>query len=91
MQTFEIALERKKIQRSNGNVVTGCFVRDLFGSILRLSLEEKIDMAEVLSYPLATVPLSLSYSNERKYVKLTKIKLNEILRNFCSLRNARSG
>ena len=63
MQTFETELGRKKIQTSNGNVVTACFVRDLFGSLLCLSLQEKIDMAEVLSYPLTPVPLSLSYSD----------------------------
>ena len=38
-------------------------MRDLFGSLLRLSLLEKIDMAEVLSYPLTPVPLPLSYSD----------------------------
>ena len=52
--------ERKK---SNEKVVTTCFVRDLFGSLLCLSLEEKIDMAQVLSYPSTPVPLSLSYSD----------------------------
>ena len=57
MQTFEIELERKTIQRSNGKVLTICFVRDLSCSLLRLSLEEKIDMEEVLSYPLTSVPL----------------------------------
>ena len=38
-------------------------MRDLFVSLLCLSLQEKIDMAEVLSYPLTPVPLSLSYSD----------------------------
>ena len=57
MQTFEIELERKTSQRSNGKVLTICFVRDLSCSLLRLSLEEKIDMEEVLSYPLTSVPL----------------------------------
>ena len=33
---------------------------DLSGSILFLSLERKVDMAEVLSYPLTPVPLSLN-------------------------------
>ena len=41
IQTFETELGRKKIQRSNGKVVTACFVRDVFGSLLYLSLEEK--------------------------------------------------
>ena len=63
MLTFETELGRKKIQRSNGKVVTACFVRDLFGSLFCLSLEEKFDMAEVLLYPLTLVPLLLSYSD----------------------------
>ena len=62
MQIFETELGRKKIQRSNGKVVTACFVRDLFGSLLCLYLKEKTNMAEVLSYLLTPVPLSLSYS-----------------------------
>ena len=36
---------------------------DLFGSLLCLSLEKKIDAIEVLSLPLTPVPLSLSYSD----------------------------
>ena len=55
--------EEKKIQRPNVKVVTACFLRNHFGSLLCLSLEEKTDMAEVLSYPLTYVPLSLSYSD----------------------------
>ena len=64
MQTFENELRRKKIQRSDGNVVTACFMRDVFWqSLICLSLEEKIDMAELLSYSLTFVTLSLSYSD----------------------------
>ena len=47
MQTLETESGRKKIQRSNGKVVTACLVRDLFGSLLCLPLEEKIDIAQV--------------------------------------------
>ena len=36
-------------------------VRDIFGSILYLSLQKKVDMAEVLKYPLTPVPLALSH------------------------------
>ena len=39
-------------------------MRDLFGSILCISLEKKIDMDEVLSYPLTPVPLSLCNVDE---------------------------
>ena len=46
---------------ADGKVVAACLVRDLFGSILYLSLQKKIDIAEVLKYPLTPVPLSLSH------------------------------
>jgi len=42
-------------------VVAACLVRDLFGSILYHSLQQQVDMAEVLKYPLTLVPLSLSH------------------------------
>ena len=64
MQTFEIELERKKIQRSNAKAVTTCFVGDLSDSLLFLSLIKKIDMVEVLSYPIIPAPLSLSYPDD---------------------------
>ena len=35
-------------------------MRDLSGSVLFLSLKQKIDMGEVLKYPLTQVPLSLA-------------------------------
>ena len=35
--------------------------RDIFGSILYLALEKKVDMEEVLMYPLAPVPFSLCH------------------------------
>ena len=34
---------------------------DIFGSVLRLSLENSIDMAKVLRHPLIPVPLPLSH------------------------------
>ena len=36
-------------------------MRDLFGSILYMSLQRKVDMGQVLKYPLTPVPLSLSH------------------------------
>ena len=35
--------------------------RDLFGSLLCVSLERKLDMGQVLKYPLTPVPMSLSH------------------------------
>ena len=53
----------KNIKVGNGKIISACLIRDLFGSILFLSLERKVDMAEDLSYPLTLVPLSLSHVN----------------------------
>ena len=39
IQTFETESGGEKIQIYNGKVVTACFVRDLFGSLLWLTLE----------------------------------------------------
>ena len=49
MQTFETELGRKKFRDPNGKVFAVCFLRDLFGSLLCLSLEEKIDAIEILT------------------------------------------
>ena len=51
----------KNIKVGDGKTISACLIRDLFSSILFLSLERKADMAEVLSYPLTPVPLSLSH------------------------------
>ena len=53
-------------------------VRDLFGSILFLALQRKIDMAEVLSFPLTPTPLSLSHA-DGTMLKTQKSKLMEEL------------
>ena len=50
-----------KIRGPDQKVVAVSMVRDIFGSILYLSLQKKVDMAEVLKYPLTPVPLSLSH------------------------------
>ena len=49
-------------------------VRDLFGSFLFLSLQRKVDMAEVFCYPLTSVPLSLCYT-DGTILKSPKAKL----------------
>ena len=51
----------KNIKVGDCKIISACLIRDLFSSILFLSLERKVDMAEVLSYPLTPVPLSLSH------------------------------
>ena len=49
-------------------------VRGLFGSVLFLSLQRKVDMAEVFYYPLTPVPLSLCYT-DGTILKSPKAKL----------------
>ena len=49
-------------------------VRDLFGSVLFLSLQRKVDMEEVFCYPLTSVPLSLCYT-DGTILKSPKAKL----------------
>ena len=52
---------KKKVTSTDGKIVTACLLRDLLGSILYLSLQRKVDMREVLRYPLTPVPLSLCH------------------------------
>ena len=47
--------------RSDNKVASLQMVPDLFGSIPFLSLQHKIDMEEVLSYPLTPIPLLLCH------------------------------
>ena len=59
--SFATEAGTKNIKVGDGKIISACLVRELFGSILFLSLERKVDMAELLSYPLTQVPLSLSH------------------------------
>ena len=61
LYTFQTECGRKKIDGKDGKVVAACMVRNIFGSALRLSLENSNDMAEVSRHPLTPVPLSLSH------------------------------
>ena len=61
--SFATEAGTKNIKLGDGKIISACLIRDLFGSILFLSLERKVDMAEVLSCPLTPVPLSLSHVN----------------------------
>ena len=47
----------KNIKVGDGKIISACLIR----KYLFLSLERKLDMAEVLSYPLTPVRLSLSH------------------------------
>ena len=63
LKTFATEAGKKKITSKDGKLIESCFLRDIFESILFLSLQRKVDMAEVLAYPLTPVPLALSHVN----------------------------
>ena len=57
-KVLKFASEGKRYRlRSDNKVASVQMVGDLFGSILFLSLQHKIDMEEVLSDPLTPIPL----------------------------------
>ena len=58
-KTATFATEGQKYQMNK--LIEVRMERDLFGSILFLALQCKIDMGEVLKYPLAPIPLSLCH------------------------------
>lgn len=47
--------------KTNGKIEEIRFDRELTGRILALSLENKIDLMSVLSFPLTPIPLSLGH------------------------------
>ena len=51
---------------------------DLFGSILVLFLQKKVDITEVLRYPLTPLPLSLCHTDGRIQSTPKSTLLNEI-------------
>ena len=52
VKTFATDGQKRKVAAKNDKVVAACLIRDLFGSLLYHSLENKIDIAEVLKFPL---------------------------------------
>ena len=66
------------LRGANNKLMAVEMVRDLFGGILFLALQRKIDMAEVLSFPLTPIPLSLSHA-DGNMLKTQKSKLIEEL------------
>ena len=53
--------------------------RDLFGSVLYQALQRKINMEEVLTYPLKPIPLSLCHI-DGKMSKTTKLTLTNVVK-----------
>lgn len=60
--TFVDAIEKRKMIM-NGKLIEVKMQRDLFGKLLRISLESTLNIDIVLSYPLTPIPLSLCHAD----------------------------
>lgn len=69
------AINKKKV---NGDLKIIKFERNLFARILKMSLNESIDMQAVLSYPITPIPLSLCHPDGTIY-KTNKAQLMKVL------------
>lgn len=49
------------MKKQNSKVTQLQLQRDLFGQLLRISLEKTLDIDKILAYPLTPVPLALSH------------------------------
>ena len=52
---------KQNVREAEGKIIEAILIIDLFGSILCFSMQQKIDMVEVLKYLLTPVPLCLSH------------------------------
>ena len=50
MHSFATDSGEQKIRGAEGKIIEAPLIRDLFGSILCLSMQQKVDMVEVLKY-----------------------------------------
>ena len=60
VHTFATGNTPFRLQGKDKEIIAISLMRDLFGSILFLSLKQRIVMGEVLKYPLTQVTLSLA-------------------------------
>jgi hypothetical protein len=76
LKTFSSEVPKRQVIGNDNKIKAVTMMRDLFGSVLYLSLEKDIDMGLVLQYPLTPVPLSLSHidGSMLKTPKVTLLK-----------------
>ena len=61
VRTFASDLGEKKLTSKDNKIKAVTMMKDLFGSILCMSIERDIDLKVIFSYPLIPVPLSLGH------------------------------
>lgn len=61
VKNFTSAAPKSKVRGKDEKLVEFKNTRDLFGRLLYISTQNKVDMSKVLSYPLLELPMSLSH------------------------------
>lgn len=61
LENFTLDYSKKRKTKVGGKVQEVRIQRDLFGRLLGISIDYKVDMAKILSYPITPVPLSLRH------------------------------
>lgn len=61
MENFTLDYSKKKKSKLGGKIQEIRMQRDLFGRILGISLDYKVDIEKVLSYPITPMPLSMCH------------------------------
>ncbi|KAK3698753.1 hypothetical protein QZH41_004049 [Actinostola sp. cb2023] len=78
IKTFSVTTKKVTIKSSNEKLVTIAEDRDLFGRLLIVAKVRQIDLREVLSFELSTIPYSLAH-HDGTLRKTTKSVLLQIL------------
>ena len=73
MRTFSSEGAKVEKKSTDGKVIEMKMERNLFDKLLCVALEKKIDLKEILRYPLTPVPLSLCHFHGTK--NHTEIKI----------------
>jgi len=61
INNFSKDYEKKKNVRVGGKIQEIKIQRDLFGRMLGISMDYKVDISKILSYPITSVPLSMCH------------------------------
>lgn len=61
LENFTLDYSKKRKTKIGGKVQEVQVQTDLFGRILGISMDHKVDMAKILSYPITPVPLSMCH------------------------------
>ena len=84
--SFATEIGKQKNTSSGKKVLPACLMHDLFGSIIYISLQRKVDMAQVLKYLLNSFLLSLGHVDEAmlntpKSALLTNLETKGVMTN----------